>query len=52
MFHSPEYAAEHADLLLIAEGWTEANTLLEEVDTLVAGTDEAACLAECNECAA
>jgi class 3 adenylate cyclase/tetratricopeptide (TPR) repeat protein len=47
VFHAPEHAAELAGLLLMAGRVAEGHAVLEDVEGLVAGTDEAACLAEC-----
>ena len=47
VFHSAEHASELAGLLLRAGRVAEARALMEDVDALVAGTDEAAWLAEC-----
>src|SRR6266542_4021370 len=47
VFHTPERAALLAELLLQAHRASEAETLLDEIDAHVAGTDEAAYLAEC-----
>lgn len=45
--HSAEHATELCDLLVEAAELSEAEALLDDVDELVGGTDEAACLAEC-----
>lgn len=48
VFHSLGHATELAGLLLMAGRTAEAHALVEDVETLVAGTDEAAYLAECH----
>jgi tetratricopeptide (TPR) repeat protein len=47
VFHALGHATELAGLLLMAGRAAEADALLEDVETLVAGSDEAAYLAEC-----
>src|SRR5262249_33871364 len=47
VFHTPQRTCELCDLLLRAGRFDEASQVLDEVDALVFGTDEAAYLAEC-----
>jgi tetratricopeptide (TPR) repeat protein len=45
--HSAEHATELCDLLVETAELSEAEALLNDIDELVGGTDETACLAEC-----
>jgi class 3 adenylate cyclase/tetratricopeptide (TPR) repeat protein len=47
VFHVPEVASELCDVLLLDGRAADACAVLDDVDALVRGTDEAAALAEC-----